>query len=116
MTFIRWKIINGGRYAYRVTGIRCSDDKVRSYCRYLGKEGSFDEEALKILLKKETEQKRKKRIRQEKLMKLMKEREEKNNREVQKRIENHKNSLENKEEKERIKRILCQELEIVFGF
>lgn len=116
MTFLRWKIINGRRYAYLVTGIRYASNKVRSNCKYLGKEGSFDEESLKIQLKKETEQKRKKRIHQKKLMKLMREREEKNNREVQKQIEKQKNNEENKEEIERIKKILFQEFKIISEF
>lgn len=106
MTFIRWKIINGGRYAYLVTGIRCFNNKVRSNCKYLGKEGSFDEESLKIRLKKETEQKRKKRIIQRK---LLKEKEEENNREFLKRMvknrqKNSKNDLE-----------IIKEIEIMFG-
>ncbi len=112
MTFIRYKIINGGRYAYLVTGIRCSDNKIRSYCRYLGKEGSFDEESFKILLKKENEQKRKKRILQRK---LLKEKEEKNSREflrntVENRQNDGKNDLENLKE---IEEILGEELEII---
>lgn len=103
MTFIRWKIINGNKYAYRVTGVRYGD-KVRSYCKYLGKEGSFDEESLKILLRKETEQKRKKRVLQRK---LLKEKEEENNREflrkiVENRQKDGKNDLENLKEIEKI--------------
>jgi hypothetical protein len=69
MTFIRYKIINGGRYAYLVTGIRCCDNKIRSYCRYLGKEGSFDEELLKKYLKQEVNRKRRDRLLKEKQLK-----------------------------------------------
>lgn len=116
MTFLRWKIINGIKYAYLVTGIRCSDNKIRSCCKYLGKEGSFDAEKLKIILRKHTEQKRKKAVLQRK---IMKEREETKNRDAQKLIEyqnNKKLEIENKDESERIKRLIYEELDIIVGF
>lgn len=114
MTFIRWKMINGGRYAYLVTGIRYADNKVRSNCKYLGKEGSFNEALLKIQLKKETEQKKKKSILQRK---LLKEKEEKDNREflkntVELRQKNSKNDAEIRKEIEKI----LDEMEIISEF